>query len=191
MRLSADRYQEALRFAAHAHGDQKMSGSQLPYLAHLTSVASEVIAAAMAAGAGDEPFDLDLAATAALLHDTVEDTAVKIEEVAGTFGPAVAQVVLALTKDPQLPKDVQMADSLARIVALPGELGRVAAIVKLADRTTNLQVPPSYWKLAKRRAYLDEGQRILQTLVAVSRYAPLEQRLADRIAAYPQFLQAD
>jgi (p)ppGpp synthase/HD superfamily hydrolase len=134
---SADRYVRALHFAADRHRDQRLPGHDLPYLVHLVSVAAEVIAVLPAAGLRDP----DLAVTCALLHDVVEDTETRLDEVAARFGPAVAAGVAALTKDPTLPKAEQMADSLRRIRAQPAEI----AAVKLADRTTNLAPPPAHW----------------------------------------------
>lgn len=187
MELSLDLYHRALRFAGEAHGEQRMPGSQLPYVVHLSGVAMEVVASA-AAGTADAPFDLQLAATCALLHDTVEDTQVTVAELDREFGAAVAQVVAALSKDPALPKPEQMADSLRRIAALPPPLVRTAAIVKLADRITNLQQPPAHWSGEKRLGYQAEARFILAQLMPLAGWAPLARRLADRIEAYSAFL---
>jgi (p)ppGpp synthase/HD superfamily hydrolase len=189
MKLSSDLYQRVLRFAGRAHGEQRVPGSELPYLVHLTGVAIEVVTAVLAEPAPlADPFDLDLAATAALLHDTVEDTAVTAAEVEREFGVPVAQVVVALTKNAHLPKAEQMADSLGRIAALPAELARVAAIVKLADRITNLQAPPSYWSRDKRAAYQAEARQILAALAPVSRWPALAERMVAKLEAYTEFL---
>ena len=55
-----------------------------------------------------------------------------------------------------LPKDQQIIDSLSRIKKLPIEVWAV----KLADRITNLQPPPSYWTTEKRKKYLDQAKLI-------------------------------
>ena len=154
MKLSADLYQQALRFAGRAHGEQRVPGSALPYLVHLAGVASEVIAAATAAGDGDERFDLNLAATAALLHDTVEDTAITAADVEREFGPVVTQVVMALTKDAKLPKDEQMADSLGPdCAALPGpSSGGWRRSSSSPTALPTCRFPPAYWTRDKRLA---------------------------------------
>src|SRR4029077_16765972 len=113
-------------------------GTDLPYLVHVTSVAAEVIAALPAANMAAP----DVAVACALLHDTVEDTATRIEEIEAAFGAAVARGVAALTKDARLPRPEQMPDSLVRI----GREAPEVAMVKLADRITNLAPPPSFWK---------------------------------------------
>lgn len=189
--LSVDPYHRALRFAGRVHGEQRLPGTELPYLVHLAGVAMEVVAASVAAppGAG-EPFALQLAAVCAVLHDTVEDTSATVADIEQEFGPAVAKIVSALSKDPALAKAEQMADSLERIAALPPELVRAAAVVKLADRITNLQKPPAHWTLEKATAYRAEAQQILARLAPLAAWEPLARRLAEKIEAYGAFLRS-
>lgn len=172
---STDLYLRAVRFAAEAHQGQKIPGEELPYLLHVCQVASEV-QAALAAEPQERP---DLALACALLHDTIEDTKVDRAALAAAFGEAVAAGVAALSKDPALPKDQAMADSLRRIREQPREVW----LVKLADRIVNLEPPPHYWKPPKIAAYREEAVRILAALGEASPY--LSARLTARIAGYP------
>ena len=172
---SQDRYTRAAHFAAGAHRGQKLADNGLPYLLHVTTVAAEVLAAV----AIEPVADPDLAVLCALLHDTVEDCGVTVTDLELRFGPTVAAGVLALSKDPALPRDQAMGDSLRRIVLQPREVW----IVKLADRITNLQPPPSHWTPAKIAAYRDEALQIVEVLGAASSY--LDGRLRAKIAAYP------
>ncbi len=179
--FSADEYRRALEFAARAHKGQLVPGSELPYLVHLASVASEVIAAALSA-----PFDrfhLGLAVTCALLHDTLEDTKTTEAEVESAFGTDVLHGVRALTKNAQLPKAAQMDDSLLRILKEPREV----AMVKLCDRINNLQEPPHYWTREKRIAYQQEARRILAALGPASEF--LRNRLSNKIEEYGAFIE--
>jgi len=173
--FSPDRYVAALRFAAARHRDQRVTGTDLPYVTHVVSVAAEVIAAISL----DPAVDHDLAVTCALLHDTLEDTQTRHDELAAVFGTAVADAVQALTKDKSVPDP--MGDSLHRIRAQPREI----AIVKLADRITNLAPPPESWSVDKRRAYRAEALVILDALAQAS--APLAVRLRARADAYAAF----
>ena len=170
---SSDLVQYALRLAAKAHAGQKVPGTELPYLLHVTQVAAEVMAVA-----GDGA-DNTLAVLCALLHDTLEDTTLAPEALEAAFGPAVLAGVQALTKDVALPKDQRMADSLRRILKQPPQVGWV----KLADRITNLQTPPSHWDAVKIAAYRVEAQQIHDALAGTN--ATLAARLARKIAAYP------
>lgn len=151
-------YQTAIKFATlkHVAINQKVPGTELPYVVHLSNVAMEVLMA----NANTEDFNLALAIQAALLHDTIEDTDTTFSEVEENFGLDVANAVLALTKNESLPKDEQMMDSLQRIKKLPYEVWAV----KMADRITNLQPPPSNWDNAKKKKYRAEAQVILDVL---------------------------
>lgn len=171
--FTPDRYVAALRFAAIKHEGQRMAGNEFPYLVHVASVASEVMAAL-------EPgLDGDLAVQCALLHDTLEDTQTTFDELASQFGRAVADGVLALSKiDDSIAKGDRMADSLRRIRLQPREIW----IVKLGDRITNLAPPPEKWSSDKRRAYQAEAMLIADALGAAS--PVMEARIRARIAGY-------
>lgn len=173
--FSPDRYVAALRFAAARHHGQLVPGSELPYLVHVVSVAGEVISGIAAAPVGDP----DLAVTCALLHDTIEDTGARYDDIAAAFGAAVADGVQALTKDKA--RSDAMADSLRRIRMQPREIW----IVKLADRITNLDRPPPHWSVDKRRAYRTEAIAIVDALGEA--HAPLATRLRMRADAYTAF----
>ena len=169
-----DGYLETLRFAAEAHDGQKVPGTTLPYLHHVTLVAMEVMAALRT-----EPgHDQDLAVRCALLHDVVEDTARTVDQVHDLFGSAVANGVAALSKNKALPKDQQLKDSLDRIRDQP----QAVWMVKLADRITNLQPPPAYWTPEKISGYRQEAILIHSTLKDASRV--LAARLAQKIGSY-------
>ena len=172
-----DGYLGAARFAAQAHGRQTLPSTELPYLLHVTSVAMEVIAAFRL----EPDHDQELAMQCALLHDVVEDTPVTLDEVRTAFGPAVAAGVSALSKDPALPKDRQLQDSLERIRRQPHEVW----MVKLADRITNLQPPPAHWSPEKIARYREEAKLIHESLGAAS--GALSRRILEKIEAYGVF----
>lgn len=174
-----DHYIKAYRFAALAHNGQKVPDTDIPYLMHLSLVSMEVIASF----AVEPGRDCGLAVQCALLHDVIEDTATTYEQVLETFGQQVADGVLALTKKERLPtKQEQMADSLRRIKEQPLEVW----MVKLADRITNLQPPPSYWTLEKNKKYQAEAVMILDALGEASPY--LAARLRGKIDSYDEFI---
>jgi len=175
---SQDRYIDAFKFAAESHNGQKYPGTDLPYIVHITMVCMEIIAAL-----AEEPdADGDLAVQCALLHDTIEDTDVTYELLKGKFGQTVAEGVSALTKNATLAKDMRMQDSLTRILQQPKEI----AMVKLADRITNLQPPPDEWSNSKRQTYLEQAREILAALEGAS--PRLSRRLAEKIRAYEELL---
>lgn len=169
-------YQHTLKYAAAKHQalGQTVPGTNLPYVVHLSNVAMEILIASY----HTPKFNLELAIQAALLHDVLEDTPTTYEELKLNFGKQVADAVSALTKNFNLPKETQMADSLYRITIQPHEVWAV----KLADRITNLQKPPSTWNTQKMIKYHSEAQTILDTLGAGNAY--LSARLAAKIKEY-------
>ena len=181
---SQEAYIKAYWYAASAHNGQSLPGTDLPYLMHVGMVAMEVIAGL----AHEEGLNGDLAVQSALLHDTIEDTRVEYPNIAEVFGHHVADGVLALSKDKMIARDmpekkdrkkVQMADSLTRILQQPREIWAV----KMADRISNLQIPPHYWTAEKIERYRLEAIKIHDTLKDASDY--LATRLRLKIEFYP------
>ena len=178
-----DDYLKAWNFASIAHQGQVLHTAELPYINHIGLVAMEGLAA-IALDKQCEIQQPDLLVQCALLHDTIEDTAVDYQQLKDHFGVAVADGVLALTKNEMLPsKALQMQDSLDRILAQPNEVW----MVKLADRITNLQPPPKHWDLEKKAYYADEARLIMKVLGGAN--SRLQQRLADKIEQYQQHLR--
>ena len=175
-----EKYQEAIKFASakHAEKGQKVPGTNLPYDVHISNVAMEILIA----GFNTPGFNTAFAVQVALLHDTIEDTATDFHELENKFGIEIAQAVSALSKNQDLPKDQQMHDCLVRIKELPSEVWAV----KLADRITNLQPPPSHWDNEKKIKYHHEAQKILDTLASGNAY--LSTRLASRIKEYETYI---
>ncbi|MDR2848259.1 MAG: HD domain-containing protein, partial [Bacteroidales bacterium] len=148
-------YQQTIKFAAEHHGNQKIPGSEIPYVVHLSNVCMEILFAAT-----QTKFNLQLAVQVALLHDVLEDTPTTETELEKTFGHDVLVCVKALTKNESLPKAEQMRDSLRRIKQAPKE----AWAVKLGDRITNLQPPPKHWTTEKINQYREEAKVIYEEL---------------------------
>ena len=173
-------YQEAIKFATakHLEKEQKVPGTDLPYVVHLSNVAMEIIIAA----SYTNNFNLGFAVQVALLHDTIEDTSTGFEELEKKFGIEIATAVSALTKNSDLPKEQQMQDSLTRIKKLPSEVWAI----KLADRITNLQRPPSNWDNTKKIKYQHEARTILNELKDGNEF--LARRLEAKIEEYGNYL---
>ncbi len=173
------KYQKAIKFAAKKHADknQLIPGTNLPYVVHLSNVAMEILIAAQKT----EKFDSEFAVQVALLHDILEDTETTFDEVAREFNKEIAQAVLALTKDSEIPKEDRMNDSLKRI----RELRKEVWAVKLADRITNLQTPPEHWSFEKITEYQKQAVQIYNSLKGGNEY--LEHRLWEKISDYLKY----
>ena len=125
-----DQLQRAFAFANEAHkGQCRKSGE--PFVLHPVEVA--IILA-------DLRMDADTL-TAALLHDTVEDTETTIEDVESMFNAQVAQLVEGVTKITQIEveslSDEQAATIRKMFVAMSKDI-RVL-VIKLADRLHNMR----------------------------------------------------
>ncbi len=174
-------YQQTMLFAGEKHSmaGQLLTGTTISYVVHLSNVAMEILIAHQ-----HQPIpDINLAVQVALLHDVLEDTPTDMEELKSRFGDLVANAVLALTKNKNLSEQERMPDSLNRIK----QQGSTVAVVKLADRITNLQQPPAQWNMHKIRAYRDEAVLILTQLAGANTY--LENRLLNCIEQYARWIK--
>src|ERR1700684_2421727 len=93
---------EAAKFAAEKHAAQKRKGAAAePYVNHLIEVAQLI-------ASSSESLDTNLV-IAGLLHDTIEDTGTAAEELERVFGSDVTALVVEMTDDKSLPKEVRKA----------------------------------------------------------------------------------
>ena len=118
-------WQRAAAFATKAHQHQFRKDGATPYVSHPVRVALTVT---QVFGCDDE-----VAITAALLHDTIEDTKTDYDDLAHEFGTAVADSVAALTKNMLLPERLREKDYDRRLAAADWR----TRLVKLADQYDN------------------------------------------------------
>lgn len=117
-------------FSKKAHeGQFRRSGE--PYISHPLSVAGIL---------ADLKMDIDTIATA-ILHDTVEDTSVTLEDIRREFGETVATLVDGVTKINQMKfKNAvdKQGENIRKMIVAMGKDVRVV-LVKLADRLHNMR----------------------------------------------------
>ncbi len=149
---------KAYEFANLAHGDQRRV-SGVPYILHPTSVACIVAEMGM---------DTD-SVVAALLHDTVEDTAVTLEDVKVNFGEEVMNLVDGLTKISKIvytDREERQAENVRKmLIAMSNDIRVI--IVKLADRVHNMRTIEC----------VKEQKRRDKALECMEVYAPIAHRL--------------
>lgn len=82
----------------------------------------------------------DVSVVAALLHDTVEDTSVKLNDIEQEFDPAVAHLIDGLTKISGVfkSKGVKQAETFMKLLLSMAEDLRVV-LIKFADRLHNMR----------------------------------------------------
>ena len=150
----------AFEFGRDAHGGQTRASGE-PYFTHPIAVAHILI---------DMRLDLDTVVTA-LLHDTVEDCGVTLEQLEEMFGSDVAQLVDGVTKLSRLamkssPSSAQ-AENFRKLLLAMSEDVRVL-LVKLADRTHNMRTISFFKNEDKKRRIASETMDI---------FAPLAERI--------------
>jgi (p)ppGpp synthase/HD superfamily hydrolase len=156
--------------AARRHAHQRRKGvAQEPYINHLLEVAKLVAEAT--GGAEPDPV------IAALLHDAIEDQGVKAETIASQFGERVAEIVMEMTDDKSLPKDVRKRQQIENAP----KISREAKLVKLADKISNVRTisaaPPPDWSVERRLEYIEWARQVVAGLRGTS--ASLEQQFDD------------
>lgn len=122
--------QRAFVFAEQAHRPQRRKDGK-PYIGHPVTVAN------LLAG-----LRLDVASICAgLLHDTVEDTDVTLDDLAEIFSPEIAELVDGVTKIGKIKfesTEEKQAENFRKMLMAMSKDIRVI-LVKLADRTHNMR----------------------------------------------------
>jgi guanosine-3',5'-bis(diphosphate) 3'-pyrophosphohydrolase len=163
-------YAKAVAFACEQHRGQKRieSGGEVDYVVHPIRVAEHVRRVA-----GIDDIEI---LCAAVLHDTIEDSATRYDELDDAFGERVASIVAELTNDSRLPKAARHEDMIRRAATM----SREAKLIKLADRYDNLcSVDASDSK--KRRRLIEETPQLLSGLRGVC--SALEEAIETKLAA--------
>ncbi|MBS5736886.1 MAG: bifunctional (p)ppGpp synthetase/guanosine-3',5'-bis(diphosphate) 3'-pyrophosphohydrolase [Clostridiales bacterium] len=155
-----EKIKEAFYFAAKAHDGQFRKSGE-PYICHPVEVAKILI----------EYGADDASVIAALLHDTVEDTEVTLDDIKKTFGEEIALLVDGVTKldigkISYASKEDQQIENIRKMLLAMTKDIRVI-LIKLADRLHNMRTLSSQDDRKKR-------EKSLETLEV---YSPLAHRL--------------
>jgi GTP diphosphokinase / guanosine-3',5'-bis(diphosphate) 3'-diphosphatase len=145
-------------YAMRAHGTQKRASGD-PFFAHPLEVAAILT---------DLRLD-DATIVAAVLHDTVEDTAATLDEIRELFSPEIGALVDGLTKLKRLDlvsKRAAQGENFRKLLLAVAADVRVL-LVKLADRLHNMRT--------LHHMRVDKRERIAQETLDI--YAPLAGRM--------------
>lgn len=149
---------KAFHFSEAAHeGQIRRSGE--PYISHPLSVAGIL---------ADLRLDLDSVVTG-LLHDTVEDTNVTIEDIRREFGDTIAALVDGVTKISKMQfktSTERQGENIRKMIVAMGKDVRVI-LVKLADRLHNMRT-------LSHMPYEKQARIAMETLEI---YCPLASRM--------------
>ena len=132
--LDTQFFDKAVAFATQAHRGTERRGKGYPYIIHCMEASSIV------ATITNDPEML----AAAILHDTVEDTSVTIEEIRKEFGDRVADLVAHETAP--LPDDApwrtRKEAQLAQLAQAPYD----SKVVALGDKLSNMRALAADYK---------------------------------------------
>ena len=151
---------KATQFAALKHCDQRRKDGKTPYIIHPISVAmilSEI-------GSIE---DLEIL-SAALLHDTLEDTDTSAHELDKNFGSRVRIIVEELTDNDMLTfsqrKQMQIDNA--------PYLSKDATLVRIADKISNvsdvIENPPPEWNQKRCNKYVDWAEAVMNNCQKVN-----------------------
>jgi (p)ppGpp synthase/HD superfamily hydrolase len=117
---------KAIEFAVGAHSGQYRKGTKIPYIVHPLAVAKILI-----------EYDCpDHVVIAGILHDTIEDTPITLEQIKEIFGSAVADLVKAASEpDKSDTWENRKEHTIEHLKTLPEE----AVILSLADKLDNIR----------------------------------------------------
>jgi len=120
--MDQERFEKALIFAAQAHQGQNRKGSDVPYITHPIMLAMTLL----------EMDCADDLIVAALLHDVIEDTETTLTQIETEFGPAVAQLVDAVSEpDRQAAWEVRKQHTIDKLRQAPVSVKLIACADKL------------------------------------------------------------
>ena len=125
--MNTDLFDRAAHFAIDAHRGAERKGKGYPYILH------PMEAAGIVASLTTDPEML----AAAILHDTVEDTDVTIEQIRREFGDRVAALVHHETSP--LPHEAPWRDRKQAQADLIASAPRDSKIVAIGDKLSNLR----------------------------------------------------
>lgn len=139
---------EAIRFASRVHRHQVRKDGETPYASHVCRVAMIV---RHVFGCQD-PRVL----TAAVLHDTIEDTPTDYDDLASLFGDEVAGWVSTLTKDMRLPEARREEAYLHALTQAewPVILCKLADIYDNLSDSQSLSLPQRQRSMSRAKVYL-------------------------------------
>ncbi|MGB3491505.1 MAG: HD domain-containing protein [Elainellaceae cyanobacterium] len=148
---------KATHFAAQKHKDQRRKGQDAaPYINHPIALAHLLWHTAQVR----DPVVI----TAALLHDTVEDTDATLDEIEQEFGAEVKSVVAEVTDDKSLPQAVRKQQQIDHAPHLSDR----ARLVKLADKISNLtdllRDPPIQWSIERQQTYFQWAKAVIDPI---------------------------
>ncbi|RHW38127.1 bifunctional (p)ppGpp synthetase/guanosine-3',5'-bis(diphosphate) 3'-pyrophosphohydrolase [Neobacillus notoginsengisoli] len=181
-----DLIEKALRIAGEAHDGQFRKLTKMPYITHPAAVGMIL----QKYGYGEELI------AAGILHDTVEDTNLSLNDIEREFGPMIAKIVAGCSEpDKSLSWEERKAHTIEFLKDAPIEIRAVACADKLHNiRSIRYDVEQSgeeVWKRFKRGRKEQEWyyRRLVQSLGHESSFEMLEEFGREVVKLFGEELQ--
>jgi guanosine-3',5'-bis(diphosphate) 3'-pyrophosphohydrolase len=164
---------EALKFAAEKHRNQRRKDRDAsPYINHPIDICNTLCGCCR---------DLEPEViVAAVLHDTIEDTNTTADEIRTLFGDKIVKLVLEVTDDKTLPKEVRKDLQ----VKTARHKSKGAKHIRIADKISNvtdiINSPPAGWSRERKLEYLDWTEKVIDELAGTNEC--LERLYRERLA---------
>ena len=146
---------KAFSFASQKHIFQLRRDEKTPYINHLIEVATIIVEEL-------KIFSKDII-TAAILHDTLEDTNTNEKEISNLFGKETLSYVKEVTDD----MSVSKIERKKRTIIKAQTFSYAASVIKLSDCISNIRsmikTPPN-WTLERKIYYIEWQKELVKTL---------------------------
>ena len=149
--------QTAVYYAMEAHQKQTRKDPwHLPYIVHPIDAMNILIKSGVTC---------QKTLSAAVLHDTLEDTETTMDDLIRIFGPEIASIVSECTDN----KDHDKVTRKKQQIVHAHHMSQKAAFVKVADKLSNLEyllaAPPPKWSPEITRGYIAWSKAVLDNLL--------------------------
>ncbi|QSO50802.1 gamma-glutamylcyclotransferase [Alicyclobacillus curvatus] len=177
MKFTSDIVERAVQVSARAHSSQARKGSGTPYIVHPVSVAMIL----MRAGCDEDVI------AAGLLHDTVEDTDLTLDDVRAQFGDRVANLVDGASEpDKSQPWEERKRHTISFLKHAPDDI-RVLVCADKLDNVRSIRIDAerlgeAVWaRFHRGREHQEWYYRSIVESLGVSSEFPMLQELRDEV----------
>lgn len=161
---------KAKKFSQKAHKNQFRKFSGVPYVTHPINVAKII-------KENKKSKKLDQLISAALLHDTLEDTSASEKELTKKFGELITSLVKELTTDVKEKNKLGKREYLTQKMI---KMSNWALLIKLADRLDNVSDLKNATKEFQKN-YIEETVFILENLKEKRKLTETQNKLLRKI----------
>ena len=168
--IISDKLKEAVKYAVKMHKGQKRKNGD-PYIYHPLRVLKKVYKY-------KESNNIETLLISACLHDVIEDTKATYPEIVRIFGPQVASLVLEVTTDEDMKKEMGKEKYLSYKMK---NMSSWALVIKLCDRLDNVEDLSNSTDKRFINRYIKETLDIINYLLKNANLSKTHMNIIERI----------